>query len=213
MVAFTRRITKEIKCAECSAALSGALAYHSNSYSHGKEEEEEEEESLASHLRRCGKSMELNQGRLLHHHIISCSFETDLFLSNLVLQMYGKCRTLPDAYRVFSQMHLRDVFTWTFIISANGHTGHENDALLLFHRMHHEAISPNKFTFVEILGVSAMGVSAIEGKRAHSCIYGTLDIVTLNALVHFYGKSGDVKAAEQVFDAMEERDEYYAHLI
>ncbi|KAH7352768.1 hypothetical protein KP509_19G062800 [Ceratopteris richardii] len=60
----------------------------------------------------------LSMGMAVHHQLIRSNHDADSFLCNLLVQMYGKCGALDEANCVLARIPQRDVFTWTFIISA-----------------------------------------------------------------------------------------------
>eukprot|EP00250_Pteridium_aquilinum_P002286 c12483_g1_i1 orf=27-2213(+) len=69
-------------------------------------------------LRNAGDEKELAMGRLLHAHIILMGYLPDLFLANLLIQMYGKCGAIDDVLTVFASMHQTNVFSWTLLMGA-----------------------------------------------------------------------------------------------
>eukprot|EP00250_Pteridium_aquilinum_P021353 c25097_g16_i1 orf=143-2380(-) len=163
----------------------------------------------ASLLRLHGASKALSEGMATHDQIIRSIFEKDAFLDNLVVQMYGKCGALREAHILFTRMHQRDVFTWTFIISSYAYGRQEREALRFFDCMRHEAVLPSNITFVEALCACGKASLVGEGKRIHACLVGSLNewgVITENALLNFYGKCGSVKDAKEIFDKMKEKD-------
>ncbi|XP_057853461.2 pentatricopeptide repeat-containing protein At2g13600 [Cryptomeria japonica] len=86
-------------------------------------------------LQECIDTKALAQGKAIHGHIAKSGFDSYIFLCNRLLYMYAKCSALADATRVFQNMHLRDVFSWTSIITGYANCGFMDDARQLFDKM------------------------------------------------------------------------------
>ena len=61
-------------------------------------------------LKRCTLLNKLNQGQLVHAHLLNSHFKHDLVLQNTILNMYAKCGKL-NAGKVFDQMPTKNVIT------------------------------------------------------------------------------------------------------
>lgn len=160
-------------------------------------------------LRLHGDTRALSMGMVTHHQLIRSNFEKDSFLGNLVLQMYGKCGALQEARFMLTQMYQRDVFAWTFTISAYAHAGQASSAVQLYYQMQHAAVVPSSFTLVEILCACGKGNLLVEGQHLHASIVANSSasgVCVENALLNCYGKCCHLKAAQKVFSRMEERD-------
>jgi pentatricopeptide repeat protein len=58
----------------------------------------------------------LEEGRCVHHQIIQSALESDVFVGNNLLDMYAKCVSIEDAWKVFHKMPSQNVVTWTTMI-------------------------------------------------------------------------------------------------
>ncbi|KAI5065835.1 hypothetical protein GOP47_0018459 [Adiantum capillus-veneris] len=187
--------------------------FHSRSIANiARAEPSEQNDVLCNYallLRLHGDTRTLSMGMVTHDHLIRSELEVDVFLGNLLVQMYGKCGALEEAHSVLTQMHEHDVFVWTFIISAYAHAGQASDAVQFLNQMQHEAVVPSSFTLVEILCACGKGNSLVEGQYLHASIMANTNasgIIVENALLNFYGKRCDIKAAQKVFVEMGEKD-------
>ncbi len=64
----------------------------------------------------CAALGALEDGRHVHEQIIQSGCEFDVFVGSSLVDMYAKCRSLEDAWRVFNKMPSRDVVSWTAMI-------------------------------------------------------------------------------------------------
>lgn len=95
----------------------------------------------------------------LHKCILQCqrSGRLDVTLSNALVDMYAKCGRTDLARRVFDRMPLRDVSSWTTMITALATHGEEQGALDMFDYMQREEVPPNRVTMLAVLSACAHG--------------------------------------------------------
>ncbi len=55
-------------------------------------------------LNACASVVALEEGRHVHHQIIQSGSEADVFVGSNLVDMYAKCRSLEDAWKVFNKM-------------------------------------------------------------------------------------------------------------
>jgi pentatricopeptide repeat protein len=83
----------------------------------------------------CANIEALEEGKHVHEKIIESGWDTDVFVGSSLVDMYAKCGSLEDAWRVFKKMPSRDVVTWTTMILGHVKCGHGQKALELFQQM------------------------------------------------------------------------------
>ncbi|CAM6073835.1 unnamed protein product [Sphagnum tenellum] len=86
-------------------------------------------------LNACASLAALEEGRHLHQQIIQSGCESDVLVGNSLVDMYAKCGSIEDAWRVFSRMHVHDMFAWSAIILGYVKCGQGKKALEVFNRM------------------------------------------------------------------------------
>ena len=90
----------------------------------------------------------IENGQAIHSQTVLHAFDRDIFNANSLIVMYAKCGLLAEARRIFNEIPMRDVVSWTTMISGYFENGHEEEALFCFERMQKEGIIPNEITFV-----------------------------------------------------------------
>ncbi|XP_051132634.1 pentatricopeptide repeat-containing protein At2g22070-like [Andrographis paniculata] len=93
----------------------------------------------------------LDQGTLIHNQIIKSGLGGNLYVSSSLITMYGKCGSLVDARRAFSENHEHNVISWTSMISACQQHGCANEVIELFEDMLRASVEPDYITFVSVL--------------------------------------------------------------
>lgn len=69
-------------------------------------------------LKACGQGSLIGEGRGLHSLILRTGFVSDKFVGNTLLVMYAACGAIDFARKVFDDMTLRDVVSWSSMIAS-----------------------------------------------------------------------------------------------
>ncbi|CAM6093772.1 unnamed protein product [Calypogeia fissa] len=160
-------------------------------------------------LNACANVKALQEGRRIHEQIIQRGLEFRKNVANGLIDMYAKCGSIEDAWRVFSTTPSRDVVSWNSMILGYVKCGRGFQALELSHRMQQEGIEPSPVTFMGILNACASVSALDEGKRIHVEIIRKgceNDIFVASSLVDMYAKCGSVDEAWKVFTNMPTRN-------
>ncbi len=131
-----------------------------------------------------------------------CGLESDVFVSNSLVDMYAKCGSIEDAWKVFNRMPTHDVVSWSAIILGHAKCGHGLKALGLYQQMQQEGVKPVPVTFVGILNACASVAALEDGKHVHEQIIESgfeSDVFVCNSLLDMYAKCGSIEDALRVF--------------
>lgn len=165
--------------------------------------------TIVSILRACGSIRDSLMGREVHAQIVKNSIETSFYLGSMLVWLYCRCGKYSSATKVLQQMPLRDVVSWTALISGCAHLGHESEALEFLKRMIDDGVEPNSFTYSSALKACTKLEAVLHGKLIHSSANKTTALSNVyvgSALINMYAKCGYVTEAFQVFDSMPERN-------
>lgn len=91
--------------------------------------------TLSTLLTACAGSFAVMEGKQVHAHAIKVGLDTNLSVGNSLIGFYRKCGTLDSAVSVFERMTVRDVITWTEMVTAYMESGLVNLALKIFDEM------------------------------------------------------------------------------
>ncbi|KAK9742652.1 hypothetical protein RND81_03G188600 [Saponaria officinalis] len=176
--------------------------------------------TLVSLLSGCACVGALLQGKEAHCYALKrllkrddSDLGRDLTIVNGLIDMYAKCKSFVIARRIFDSLKIEDrnVVTWTAMIGGHAQHGDANKAIELFSEMLQQThTSPNAFTISCVLmACSQLGALRI-GEQVHAYIIrNQLDpsmLFVANCLIDMYSKSGNIDAAQTVFDNMQERN-------
>eukprot|EP00250_Pteridium_aquilinum_P032922 c4957_g2_i1 orf=366-908(+) len=112
--------------------------------------------SYATLLRHFGHTKNLLQGKILHTLISKRGHSQNVFLANLLVQMYGKCRAVDLALDVFDNIREKNLFSWGIIIEASNQNCMGRTSLQLFHQMKAECVIPDNITLLSIVSAHSI---------------------------------------------------------
>ncbi|KAI3510064.1 hypothetical protein L1887_25591 [Cichorium endivia] len=137
----------------------------------------------------------VSHGRPLHGFVILSGFDSDDYVKNSLITMYGKCNDFDSSTRIFNGFVNKDYVSWNAILAANAH-GHGEEVLKKFKEMKKNGIHLDHFSFSASLS-AASNLSALEeGQQLHGLTlksgFDSHHYVT-TAVTDMYGKCGEIK--------------------
>eukprot|EP00250_Pteridium_aquilinum_P017133 c23471_g2_i1 orf=1133-3049(-) len=160
-------------------------------------------------LRACAPPACIEDGVHIHACVVGCALESNVFVGSALVEMYAKFGSLRDARRVFEDMTVKDVVSWTSMIAGYSESGHGEEALHLFQQMLQEGVYPDKVIFFSVLRACASPAALKHGLKVHLHIIDAgfeLDVYVGSALVDMYAKCGNLHLACQVFEQLPIKD-------
>jgi len=163
-------------------------------------------------LKAAADLQDLDLGKQIHAHVVKFGYGSkSTTVDNTLVNMYGKCGDMGDAYKVFDQMSQRDQVSWNSMISALCRHEEWNDALEAFRFMQMEHVETSSFTLVSVLlacGSFRSGVGLRLGKQVHGYSLRKGDVTThlINALMAMYAKLGMLDYSRSLLNVFEDRD-------
>ncbi|XP_024533803.1 pentatricopeptide repeat-containing protein At3g09040, mitochondrial-like [Selaginella moellendorffii] len=154
------------------------------------------------------KPRSLKNGQEIHSRAAKLSMDTELHVENSLVDMYSRCGSMSDAWKVFELMSHRNVTSWTALIQGYVQANQARLALELFQEMT-ITCQPNSRTFLAALAACGELAWLPSARFIHAeiCKRGLLDTDAPHfveaSLVDAYGKCGSMVDAEMVFDAMQ----------
>ncbi|XP_024529452.1 pentatricopeptide repeat-containing protein At3g26782, mitochondrial [Selaginella moellendorffii] len=157
-------------------------------------------------LEACASLGRLSEVKALHAQISESELESNVVVTNTLINMYARCGSLEEAERLFAAAKEKTVVSWTAMVAAFSQYGRYAEALDLFQEMDLEGVKPDDVTYTSILFVCTHGGSLEQGWR-----YFT-DMAELHALAptadHFaamvdlLGRSGRLFDAKELLESM-----------
>jgi len=115
-------------------------------------------------LNACASVVALQEGRRVHQQILENGYESNVFVGNRLINMYAKCWNVEDACRVFNEMPLRNVVSWTSLILGHVNYGQGRKARELFQLMQWEGLKP------DVVAWNAMILEQVKCGQGHKVL-------------------------------------------
>ncbi|KAK1392802.1 Pentatricopeptide repeat-containing protein [Heracleum sosnowskyi] len=157
-------------------------------------------------LKSCTKICGIGEGKQIHGMVLKMGFACDLYVRNSMIHFYGSCGDCVDAGKLFDEMTVRDVVSWSGLISGCVRAGLYDEAILRFKEMD---IMPNVAGVVSVVVACGFVGDLNIGKGVHGLILKRAfekDLVVSNALLNMYVKCECLGDARRVFRKLNERD-------
>ena len=148
----------------------------------------------------------LQQGQLLHAHLIKTPFESNVYVGTSLIDMYSKCGSIMEAQTSFVSIFSPNVAAWTALINGHAYHGLGSEAISLFDCMIEQGLAPNGATFVGVLSACSRAGLVNEGMKIfHSmerCYSVTPTLEHYACVVDLLGRSGHIREAEEFIKKM-----------
>ncbi|KAL3629377.1 hypothetical protein CASFOL_026599 [Castilleja foliolosa] len=153
----------------------------------------------------CASFSGLIEARQIHGDVVKCGLHFNVYVQNTLIHLYGSCKKILDAYKVFDEMSHRTLVSWNSIIKANIECSWFYDSVELFVKMRKSGFDADETTMVIVLSACAELGNLSLGKFIHSQVIEKGMFVNCQlgtSLVDMYAKCGDVNYATLVFYRM-----------
>ncbi|KAE8022207.1 hypothetical protein FH972_008030 [Carpinus fangiana] len=159
-------------------------------------------------LSACGHTGMLQLGKWIHGYVYKNRVDQDTFISNALVDMYGKCGNLKKARRVFDMTPKKSLTSWNSMINSFALHGQSESAISTFEEMMQcaDGMRPDEVTFVGLLnacthgGLVEKGISYFE-MMTNGCRIEP-KIEHYGCLIDLLGRAGQFEEALEVVRGM-----------
>lgn len=163
------------------------------------------EYTFAAVVSACANLAITELGEQIHGHILRLGFLDAVSVANSIITFYSKCGLLSAASLVFHGMTIKDIISWSTIISVYSQGGHAKEAFNYLSWMRREGSKPNEFALSSVLSVCGSMALLEQGKQVHAhafCIGLDHEVMVHSALINMYSRCGSLKEASKVFSGI-----------
>ncbi|XP_030523686.1 putative pentatricopeptide repeat-containing protein At3g47840 [Rhodamnia argentea] len=164
---------------------------------------------LSLALKACGLDVNLNLGESLHGYAVKTGLVNSVFVGSTLLDMYTKTGRTELGCWVFDEMPLRNVVSWTAIITGLVHSGRCREGLSYFSKMWRSKVQFDTYSFAIALKACADLGALDHGREIHTHTVKNGFVETsfvANTLVTMYNKCGKLDYGLRLFERMPKRD-------
>ncbi|KAJ6301338.1 hypothetical protein OIU77_015612 [Salix suchowensis] len=156
-------------------------------------------------LKACSRLFTDSNGKQVHTHVIKTGLDSDIFVQNALVHLYGTVGNSTDACFLFDRMPNRDVASWNSLMGIYNANNSFNEVMVLFKKMMCGCVKADRISLVIVLSASAQ--AQMEGLEYGRLVHGHVIKVGFgcflevnNALLNFYIKCKEIDEASKMFD-------------
>ncbi|PON57784.1 Pentatricopeptide repeat [Parasponia andersonii] len=145
----------------------------------------------------------------IHGLIVKSGLESDLIVATALLDRYARCGSIVDSYKLFEGLIDPSLVSCNAIVAGFVYNELFEEAISLFNRFRKFGLIPHVATALTLIQLSV----AFGWKSLCESIHGLLvksdlisDTSVGNAVLDMYSNLMDLKAANKIFDGMEDKD-------
>lgn len=135
-----------------------------------------------------------------------CMPETDVFIGTGLVDMYSKCGCLDSALKIFVQMRVKNVLTWTAMATGLAIHGKGKETLELLNAMGTRGVKPNAVTFISLFSACCHAGLVEEGLHLFHTMSSKFgvepQIQHYGCIVDLLGRAGHIKEAYKIIMGM-----------
>ena len=157
----------------------------------------------------CGRLEAVKLGMALQGCAVRSGFESDLYFSFAMIDMYCKCGDPFDAHRVFSRMVYKDVVSWSTSIVGYSQNRLYQESYELYTGMVNVGLATNAIVVASVLPTFGKLKLLKQRKDMHNFVLkeGLMpNVVVGSALIDMYANCGSIKEVESIFECMSNKD-------
>ncbi|OMO63699.1 hypothetical protein COLO4_32236 [Corchorus olitorius] len=162
--------------------------------------------SFSEGLAATAKLAILEEGQQLHCLAVKLGFDSDPFVTNAAMDMYGKCAEMDDVLSILPQAASRSRLSWNILISAFSRHGYFQKAIETFHEMLEMGLKPDHVTFVSLLSACNHGGLVDEGLTYYASMSKDFNVQPgiehCVCIIDLLGRSGRLAEAETFINEM-----------
>ncbi|KAF5936327.1 hypothetical protein HYC85_027456 [Camellia sinensis] len=157
-------------------------------------------------MKACGEAKALQEAKYVHEHLMRSVSIPEVSTYNRILEMYGKCGSMDDAFTVFDKMPRRNLTSWDTMITWLANNGHGEDAIELFTQFKKAGLKPDGEMFFRVFSACSVLGDVIEGMLHFDSMRKDYGIVPLMehyvSVVDMLGSAGYLDEALEFVEKM-----------
>jgi len=167
------------------------------------------ETSFAGVLKSCGLILDLRLLRQLHCAVVKYGYSGNVDLETSIVDVYGKCRVMSDARRVFDEIVNPSDVSWNVIVRRYLEMGFNDEAVVMFFKMLELNVRPLNHTVSSVMLACSRSLALEVGKVIHAIavkLSVVADTVVSTSVFDMYVKCDRLESARRVFDQTRSKD-------
>lgn len=162
---------------------------------------------FACSLKACCNLGATTRGQAVHSEITKFGFENDVHIGSVLVDMYGEFVLLSEARKVFDELPVRNLMSWTALIKGFG-INHEGPmALQCFQDMQEEGLRPDPIAYTSLLVACSHTSLVVKGQEYFQIIEEETEnlrpnVYHFSCIVDLLARAGHVNEAARVLETL-----------
>ncbi|KAK9748202.1 hypothetical protein RND81_02G043000 [Saponaria officinalis] len=154
----------------------------------------------------CGEAKALEEAKAVHEHLLNFFSPISTSVFNKILEMYGKCGSMNDAYDTFNTMPERNLTSWDNMICGYTKNGLGEEAIDMFTTFKEKGLKPDGQMFCGVFDACGVVGDVTEGMLhfdSMTKIYGIAPTMDHYAsIVRMFGSAGHLDGALEFIESL-----------
>ncbi|KAJ7539561.1 hypothetical protein O6H91_11G100200 [Diphasiastrum complanatum] len=167
---------------------------------------EPDQVTFVATINACANVAALEEGRRIHELVIRSRGMPNTILGSCLVDMYAKCGSINDAWRVFNHMPARDVLSWNAMLGGYAMHGLGKEAFRLFEKMCRNDVAIDSMTIVYLLSALSRAGLLDEGcyyYESSTPVYvSPVEVEHHGCMVALLGRASHLDEAEDIINSM-----------
>ncbi|RAL46956.1 hypothetical protein DM860_016590 [Cuscuta australis] len=157
--------------------------------------------TLTSLLRACSTVLALREGMAVHALVVRYGADSNVFVGSALVNLYGKCKEIECARRLFDEMSFKNEVSWTTLIVGYVNLGDFSEAQKLFNKMPQK----NLVTWNVMISAFVKFGKLTTAKKLFDEM-PERNVISFTIMIDGCAKAGDMVSARFLFDQSNEKD-------
>ncbi|GLT88727.1 hypothetical protein SLE2022_067390 [Rubroshorea leprosula] len=154
----------------------------------------------------CAGLAALIEGKQVHAVLCKTGFDTNIFVTSSLIDMYAKCGSVGEAYVVFTSTKEKNIVSWNVMISGFAKHACPMEAMVLFEKMQQMGLYPNELTYISVLSACSH-VGLVEEAKSYFDLMTrehkiTPTVIHYSCMVDIFGRAGKTCEAHDLIKRM-----------
>ncbi|KAL3821517.1 hypothetical protein ACJIZ3_007422 [Penstemon smallii] len=158
--------------------------------------------SFGTVIRACSGLAAEKLGKEVHCQYLKRGGWRDVVVESALVDLYAKCGYIDFAYRIFSQMQVKNLISWNSMISGFAQNGRGEESVKIFNQMIEERVKPDCITFLGVLFACSHSGLVENGREYFISMYKDYKIKPgiehYSCMVDLLGRAGKIEEAEDL---------------
>lgn len=160
-------------------------------------------------LKACGNLADTKAGEQIYNNAVKLGFLSVNCVGNSLVSMYARSGKMEEARKAFEILFEKNLISYNILVDAYAKNLNSDEAFDIFNQIENSEMGVDAFTYASLLSGAASVGAVGKGEQIHARLLKSgfeSNQLIRNALISMYSKCGNIVAAFQVFNDMEDRN-------